>query len=190
MLTFNAERHEYRWNGQIVPSVTQVLDPLSDYSMVPSAILERKKQIGTAVHIAIDLDIKGELDESTIHPAWEGYFSGWRKFKEQSGFVVESSEQYVFSEKYRFAGTLDLVGMLPSGPALIDTKTTAILMPTVGPQTAAYAEGVQKPRINRYALQLSPDGKYNLEPCADKGDWAIFQAALTLWYWRQKCKKQ
>jgi hypothetical protein len=190
MLTFNPERHEYRWNGQVVPSVTQVLEPLSDYSMVPAAVLERKKQIGLAVHAAIELDLKGDLDESTIHPAWEGYFHGWRKFKEQSGFVVESTEQRVFSEKYRFAGTLDLVGALHRVPALIDTKTTTVLMPTVGPQTAAYAEGIKKPRINRYALQLSPDGKYNLEPCSDKGDWATFQAALTLWYWRQKCKKQ
>jgi ATP-dependent exoDNAse (exonuclease V) beta subunit len=190
MLTFNAERHEYRWNGQIVPSVTQVLDLLSDYSMVPLAILERKKQIGQALHAAIELDLNGELDYDTIHPVWEGYFIGWQKFISQSGFVVESNEQKIFSEKYRFAGTLDLVGQLNNESVLIDAKTTAILMPTVGPQTAAYAEGIKKPRIKRYALQLSPDGKYNLEPCTDKNDWAIFQAALTLWYWRQKCKKQ
>ncbi len=190
MLTFNRERHEYRWNGQIVPSVTQVLDPFSDYSMIPVATLERKKQIGVAVHLAIELDILGELDESTIHPAWSGYFDGWRKFRMHSGFIAELSEQFVYSEKYRFAGTLDLVGELPTGPALIDAKTTTVLMPTVGPQTAAYAEGIKRPRINRYALQLSPDGKYNLAPCRDKSDWATFQAALTLWYWRQKCKKQ
>ncbi len=189
MLTFNHELHQYRWNGQIVPSVTQILDQFSDYSMVPPHILERKRQIGTAVHAAIDLDLKGELDEESIHPAWEGYFKGWRKFKAESGFVIESSEQRIFSEKYQYAGTLDLVGELPSGPALIDTKTTVILMPSVGPQTAAYAEGIGRPRIKRYALQLTPDGLYNLEPCSNKNDFAVFQAALITFNWRKSWKQ-
>ncbi|WP_297479816.1 hypothetical protein [Ferrovum sp.] len=172
-----------------MPSVTQILDQFSDYSMVPPHILERKRQIGTAVHAAIDLDLKGELDEETIHSAWGGYFDGWRKFQKESGFIVESSEQRIYSEKYRYAGTLDLVGTLSSGPALIDTKTTAVLMPSVGPQTAAYAEGIGKPRIKRYALQLTPDGKYSLEPCNGKNDWAVFQAALTLFNWRKSWKQ-
>lgn len=187
MLSFDESKHEYRWKGKVVPSVTQVLKPLSDYSMVPDEVLNRKRDIGVAVHKAIELDLAGDLDESSIDDIWAGYFEGWKKFKAESGFIVTKSEQKGYSEKYGYAGTLDLLGELPkTGPALIDTKTCAVLMPSVGPQTAAYAEIAKQPRINRYALQLSPEGLYSLAPCQDKADWAIFQAALTLHKWRNK----
>jgi len=187
VLAFNEERHEYRWHGRLVPSVTQILKDLTDYSMVPDAVLNRKRDIGIAVHKAIELDLDGDLDESTIDPAWSGYFEGWLRFKFESGFIVAQAEHKDYSERYGYAGTLDLLGELPNtGGALIDTKTCAVLMPSVGPQTAAYAELAKKPRINRYALQLTPEGKYSLVACTDKSDWAVFQAALTLHRWRKQ----
>lgn len=186
MLTFDADTHTYRWKGAQVPSVTQVLAPYTDLSKIPRAILERKRQIGTAVHKAIELDLADDLDEDSIAEECRGYFEGWRRFREQSYFGAALSEHQAYSEKFGYAGTLDLFGSLPSGPALIDTKCTTFVYPTAGPQTSAYAELIGKPKIDRYILQLSPDGKYELHPCRDRADWAIFQAALTLHHWRTR----
>ena len=54
---------------------------------------------------------------------------------------------------------------------------------------AAYAEahGVQKAK--RFALQLKPNGTYDLYPCADRSDFGVFTAALTLWNWRKQWQK-
>ncbi len=98
---------------------------------------------------------------------------------------MEQSEQQHYSEKYGYAGTLDLLGELPTGPALIDAKSTVTLYPTVGPQTAAYAELVKRPKINRYALMLSPDGNYELKHLNNRGDWSVFLAAITIHNWRK-----
>lgn len=189
MLTFDRFTHTYRWNGAVVPSVTQILGQLTDLSMIPRDVLERKRQIGTWVHEAIELDLAGDLDESSINDSWRGYFNGWRKFQAEAGFVMLESERQVYSSKYAYAGTLDLFGDLPKlGRSLIDTKCTATLYPTVGPQTAAYAEAHGAPKAKRFALQLKPDGTYNLHPCADRGDLGVFMAALTLFNWRSKWK--
>lgn len=185
MLTFDRDKHEYRLNGRVVPSVTQILDSFVDLSRIPADVLERKRQIGTAVHAAIDLDCSNDLDEESIAPAWAGYFAGWRKFKAESGFIVESSERQVADKSGAYAGTLDLIGELPKHRALIDTKCTTSLYPTVGPQTAAYAKAAGETRIARYALLLTPDGRYNLEPLTNPNDFAVFNAALVIHYWRK-----
>ncbi|HEU0283497.1 MAG TPA: hypothetical protein VFQ99_06900 [Gallionella sp.] len=187
MLTFDAATHTYRWRGVIVPSVTQILGQLTDLSMVPPDVLERKRQIGTWVHAAIELDLKNDLDYDSIGEDWRGYFDGWLKFKRESGFAVVDAEAKVYSEKYRYAGTLDLLGDLPKvGRALIDTKCTATMYPSVGPQTAAYAEAHGATKAKRYALQLKPTGTYELHACPDKGDFGVFLAAKTLYDWRKK----
>lgn len=183
MLTFDHDKHEYRWNGKRIPSVTQILDPFVDLSRIPADVLERKRLIGTAVHAAIELDCAGDLDDDSIAPAWSGYFAGWRKFRAESGFTIEHSERQEYSP-LGYAGTLDLMGELPKHRALIDAKCTTSLYPTVGPQTAAYAQMVKEPRIKRYALLLTPDGRYNLEPLSNPNDLAVFNAALTLHQWR------
>ncbi len=188
MLTFDESTHTYRADGKVVPSVTQVLDAYTDLSRIPKDILERKRQIGVAVHKAIELDMRGDLDESSISGPVAEYFAGWLKFKAHSGFVCREAEQKVYSKKFGYAGTLDLVGDLPTGEALIDAKTTTMLYPAVGPQTAAYAMARGTPKIPRYALLLDPSGKYNLEPLTNKGDWAVFQAALVIHYWRKSWK--
>lgn len=185
VLTFDPVPHHYFWEGRRVPSVTQVLDAYSDFSMIPPAVLERKRQIGTAVHAAIELDLKDELDYGFIDPVWAGYFGGWLAFKEQSGFVVEAAEQRVFHKTLRYAGTLDLIGGLPkAGAVLLDTKTCVMLPKSAGPQTAAYREAIKQPKRKRFALQLAADGSYKLEPLIAINDFAIFQAALTLFRWR------
>lgn len=187
VLTFDALTHTYRYEGQVVPSVTQVLQPFYDFSMIPREVLERKRLIGEWTHAGIELDLQDNLDEDSIDDSWLGYFQGWRKFRNESGFVVQEAEQRVFSTKYRVAGTLDLLGTLPKiGQALIDTKTVAVTSPATGLQTAAYAElrGVQKAK--RYGLQLRPNGTYELHPFADRADFPTFLAALTIFNWKKR----
>lgn len=189
MLTFDEASHTYRYEGKVVPSVTQILGRYVDLSKIPPDVLQRKRDIGVAVHKAIELDVAGDLDDESISPVWAPYFAGWRKFRAESGLEITASEQKLYSTKYAFAGTLDLAGNLPKiGTAIIDTKTTTGLYPTVGPQVAAYAELAGAPKAKRFALLLTPDGKYQLEPLTDRGDWNVFLAALTIHQWSKTWK--
>ena len=55
-LTFDPEKHIYRLDGFIIPSVTQVMKPLSDekYKDVDQEVLDAAAKRGTAVHSACE----------------------------------------------------------------------------------------------------------------------------------------
>lgn len=192
-LHFDPDSHTYTLDGVRLPSVTEILKVLGDsYAGVPADVLERKRQIGSAVDAAITLDINGELDEASIHPSWAGYFAGFRKFWRDERLTRESVidiQKPGYCEKRKYAGTPDANLILRERASVIDWKCTLRLMPTVGPQTAGYALmncGEAGLRIPRYALQLREDGDYRLVKLEDRSDFTVFCAALTVYQWRQR----
>lgn len=192
-ITFDAERHAYRVDGKPVPSVTQCLDWLVDWSKVPADVLFYKSAIGTAVHEAVHLDCRGVLDDAALDPVLRPYLAQWRKFLAESGYTVLRSEMRV-SHPLGFAGTLDLIlGRVERRNILrryvTDIKTAAAIPPTAGPQTAAYqaayTETFYQRTDGRRVLRLWPDG-YRLDVLNDLADWSIFMSALNLTKWRTR----
>lgn len=112
-LTFDDEKHEYRFNGVIVPSVTQIISGvgLSDYSHIPAETIQRAQERGSIVHRIIELYELGELDESTIDPALRGYFDSYLAAKE-FGLLPEKPsavEKRMYSANFKYAGTIDQI---------------------------------------------------------------------------------
>ena len=110
-VTFDPERHEYRVNGVIVPSVTQILAGagVSDYSNIPPEVLQRAAERGSLVHTYIEWYEDGTLDESSIDPALRGYFESYLRAKD-AGLLPEKPsavEKLVYSDMLSYAGTLD-----------------------------------------------------------------------------------
>jgi hypothetical protein len=189
-IEFNEERHEYRVNGLIVPSVTQALSAvgLPDLSRVPADLLEWKAELGKAVHKATELDDLGTLDEDNLDPVIVPYLEAYRKFKRESGFAPMLIEEQVYHPVYGYAGTYDRIG--PMGKydlVLIDFKSGLIDPKCVGPQTASYKECKSNLKIEaRYALKLNKDTSYKLIPLTNKMDFQIFLNALNIWKWRNQ----
>lgn len=185
MLLFDEAAHTYTWNGVVVPSVTQVLKPLTNYGMIPADKLEIAWQKGNAVHKMVELHAKGDLDEATL-PEWmRPVFEKWLRFCDDTGFKIIESERQVYHPAYGYAGTLDLIGMIGEGDEfpLIDVKRSFFAGPVIGMQTAAYAEAYiaetgDKRIKTRYALKLNEAGPYRLEPFADKKDFNDFITCL------------
>lgn len=189
---FNAGRHEYRVGGVLFPSVTQVLDPLEDWSAVPASILRAAADFGDHVHKACHLHDTGTLDWSSLDAELIPYVEQYQLFLEETGAVVLASELRVAHEGLRYAGTLDKLLLLHDHESLVDLKTTAVVPRTVGPQTAGYAQAVQPSSMRssrlmkrRYCLHLQAD-KYRLIPQRDPTDINVFHAALTLYHWQNK----
>jgi hypothetical protein len=196
MFRFEPNEHRYFLGEDELPSVTTVLRPLYDFSMIDPEVLERKRQIGEAVHKAVELSLAGDLDESSIDPVWAGYFAGWKQFVADTGVTdadIGEAEQPMFHPVYRFAGTPDMTIHLNRKWGVLDLKTTATLEPPVALQTAAYRELLnvntdrsQHKLETRYALQLRENGTYRLEEYKDKGDWSVFLSLLTVANWKRK----
>ncbi len=190
-LIFEESEHVYTYDGEVIPSVTQVINPLYDLSNIPKDILEYKSTLGTAVHLATELFDNNDLDESSLSPALIPYVNAWIKFITDTDVEILSIENRVFHPLYKYAGTLDRGVILNNKRAIIDIKCVAQLGPHVGVQLAGYLEAKNKELTkakhytHRYAVQLKPDGTYRLEPYTNKSDFSVFVGCLNLMKWRK-----
>jgi len=64
-LIFNEESHRYLLNGNIVPSVTQVINGVFPFEASGLAV-QRSADFGKAVHKAIELNIHKKLNWGTV----------------------------------------------------------------------------------------------------------------------------
>lgn len=196
MLHFEASTHTYTVGGERIPSVTQVLDMLTDLDTIPRAKLKYAAERGDAVHFACELHDQGDLDWSTLDDELVPYVEGWIKFLRQTGFQHDKIEHRMFHPAMRFAGTLDRTGILYDKPTVLDIKAVVKTYPTTGPQVAAYeallkATEPDGPKsYERYAVQLCKDGTYRLHHYEDRADYSVFVSALTLWKWAARNKQR
>lgn len=184
ILEFDETTHTYRLDGRVVPSVTQIIKPLIDYSHVPADALERARQEGTAIHRMVELDCAGDLDIDGL-PDWlRPYLSAWHRFRSDTNFQIERSESRVYHPLMRYAGTLDLLGTglfsRRTRRMLVDVKRSFAAGRAIGVQTAAYANCIDGPKVDRAGLQLRSDGTYRLRIFNDAAHLAVFLACLTL----------
>lgn len=200
MLTFDEAKHEYRWNGEKVPSVTKITGLLDDFSAIPPDILARKAMIGKATHAGVEIINKGgEVDPDSVHDAVRGYLRGYQRFLYENPCRVVLTEQLVYSERFGFAGRLDvLLQMLERKVGfwdrdqlwLPDVKTVAQLRASTQVQTAGYLlalpdQGVPRSQIPRGVIQLKPDSSYHLEAHHGSADEQCFLALLNVYNWRK-----
>lgn len=196
MLTFDEPSHTYRWDGRLVPNVTRIIAPLTDYSRIPADVLERARQEGVAIHKMAELDFKGDLDVDGL-PEWmRGRYAALCRFREDTGFECWSTEQRMFHPTLGYAGTADLFGICHKlknkGACNIDVKRSLYGGPAIGLQTAGYTDQWNKtqPRdlrvTNRAALVLNDNGTYRLPMYEDGDDFVAFLACLQQWKWKEK----
>jgi len=191
-LVFREEDHTYWMGEQLIPNVTRVLERITDYSRIPRDVLLRAQTEGRHIHKAVELDARNDLDWETL-PEWMiGHLEAWRKFQHDTRFEILASEERLFHPRFRYAGTLDLVGPLSTVMSLIDIKRSFYAGPAINLQTAAYADAYRAihpkaPRIRRrFGLQLRANGTYRLEPFDEEDDIQAFLAYLTCYRWEQK----
>lgn len=181
MLTFDEAKHEYRFGGSLVPGVTTILRPLSNFDGIPAHVLAAKADLGTRVHFACQLDDEDDLDEASVEDDVAPYLAAWRKFLAESGAKVVHNEQRVFDPGLRYAGTLDNVIEMSGHLWLIDKKTSISTPIAAGPQTAAYLRALNDVKVTRRAaVRLRPDSTYRFDPLSGVDDWSAFLSCLTL----------
>lgn len=107
--------------------VTEILSPLSDFSMVPEQVLENKTRIGTEVHNAIELYLSGF--PYLLSDDAKSYFESFLHWHEDSNVRVVTNflEERYYDDELMITGKIDALVRFPDDELLTmcDWKTTA-----------------------------------------------------------------
>lgn len=119
-LLFDDSNHQYYEqleNGRrTIPSVTQMISP----SWKPDPYYGEK---GRKIHRAIQLLIKGTLDESKVSPIIVPYLEAFKDFMKQSGAKVIEYETMVYNGSPEYAGRFDAIMNIKNELWMIDFKS-------------------------------------------------------------------
>lgn len=190
---FDADKHEYRLNSEVIPSVTQVLQQWvkTPYyyvhtrtgQMIDAEIFEAAGDRGTAVHLILKyLVTAGGVSRDKLDPALIPYLDQLEQWMDRYKPEPILVEMPLYDPLLKYAGTPDIFCRCKGikNAVLLDCKSGMRGM--VGPQTSAYENLIRKETkykktIDRYVLDVKPEG-YAFEPCGLPGDWAYFKCKL------------
>ena len=180
MNTFDPDTHSYAVAGRPVPSVTQVLADLLPGWRASEWYLTR----GRAVHACAALVAKGA--EFEFDPAIAGQVAALRLFFGQVNPTVLAVEQRVFSDRWQYAGTLDLLIDMNGRRCVVDFK--ASMNKSVPYQVAAYGLALKPAVGSGVAVVIADDGTYRLSEVYDLKRYTQgWLALLTAYGIRRQC---
>lgn len=174
---FDAETHTYMLGDERLPSVSEIISPLSDYSSVPPERLKNGAEYGQAVHKTIELWLKNDLDEEMLDEGLrrplDAFVKWYELFSKQNGKPVDV-EVPKYHEKLRYAGTPDIV----FDEYIVDVKTRKFNRVTDTVQLIAYANLYPSfPHKKLIVLELSGDTLV-LTNAENRSAWGIFRKLL------------
>ncbi len=195
-LTFQEESHVYHLEDIPIPSVTTVMNPLSQkhYQKISPEVLAKAAERGTAVHNAIEIYLNFGMED--ILPQHQGYLQGFQQWQEKNQIKIIGTESRIYHKLFRYAGTVDLICEKDGKVTIVDFKTTSVLSPMlVGVQLEAYRQGLKSHGLEVEevsALQLKKDGKYKeyskIELPPKEECWQVFQYLLAIKNYTEKYK--
>ncbi len=179
-LSFDPETHVYKFNGRVVPSVTEILR--AENFIDTTFFTDYGRQRGKLAHLAIHLLDMGELDEESLDPVLSPYVEAWKRFRADTDITIIESEVPILDPLKRYAGTPDKIVMLDGKQTCIDMKTGTV-SPWTRLQLCAYCEA--KGIYRRAAVQLNDDGTYKMFAYSDRQDFAVWNATLAVYWWKR-----
>lgn len=185
-LHFEEKGHTYTVNGQLYPSVSTLMRPLSEahYEGIDMSVLAKAAERGTIVHNAIENFILFGIED--IDPQYEGYFLAFKKWWKEVNPVALGSECAVYHRVLQYAGTADLPVVIGGQKILVDVKTSAnVNRMLTGIQLEAYDKAFESHGFTfdgKAILHLKKDGKYSWRfyPHNDEESWNVFCALITV----------
>lgn len=152
MIEFIEETHTYIIDGVVVPSVSQILGSTifkDKYKDVPEFVLQKAKDFGTAIHLAIETNEWIGLDEKQ-----QEVYDRWLALKKE--YHIHPVEHEV-TVRYGldYVGRFDMMAEIDGRLALVDIKTTYNLdKEYLSWQLSMYALAKGTPFIPLYAVWL------------------------------------
>ncbi len=181
MFRFDEVKHEYWYGIKRLPSVTQIINPLCNFSAIPKRVLEHKADLGTAFHESIALYLRDDIDESTIDERIVKPFGAFKEWwgnckKDHDIMYIEKS---MYHPALKFAGTPDLVTV----DNVIDFKLRPYNRLTDPLQLEAYSHMVSRKKLKLWTVCFDLNGGMRIHQSHHPHAWGIFRRLLEKYYY-------
>jgi hypothetical protein len=191
-IEFNEKDHIYTKNGIVLPSVTQIMQPLYEqvYGKADSDASDNGKSKGKEIHRAIDDYCEfGMID---ISEEYKPYLDNFIRYIDEHQYEVVASEVMLWHPVYGYAGKIDIIVRNPKGEfVLIDNKTGDLQPKLHAVQLQAYTDmwsANKMPEIAfKVALGLSDKGyKEHRYDKYDTKAKSVFDACYKIYKYRKE----
>lgn len=191
-IEFNEKDHIYMKNGIVLPSVTQIMQPLYEqvYGKADSGASDNGKSKGKEIHRAIDDYCEfGMID---ISEEYKPYLDNFIRYIDEHQYEIVASEVMLCHPVYGYAGKIDIIVRNPKGEfVLIDNKTGDLQTKLHAVQLQAYTDmwsANKMPEIAfKVALGLSDKGyKEHRYDKYDTKAKSVFDACYKIYKYRKE----
>lgn len=198
-LEFEPDSHAYIWQGVKIPSCSEILSQVNKgFGFLSEDDLKFYQDRGHAVHRAIELTIRGEIDKRTKGAKDAApYVESWNRFVSDYSFEPYSDgagpvcERRMVHPSYRYGVTPDIVGFVKGKLSVVEIKATSAHSPLTGLQTSAQilAARIHLPKPcpkleTRYAVRLVPGKAPDVRQYKNPSDEGVFISLLNVLSWK------
>ena len=196
---FDKETHSYWLDDEQIPSLSEIIRPLDNYSAVPPGILANKAEFGTNVHETIRLHLDGTLDYDNLSDGNIRAINLFETFRLDPLIPggIREWEKPTYNEKLGYGTTPDLV----CEEAIIEIKTRPMKLFRDAVQLVAQGKCFPDfPAKSYFVLHLDiKKNKYDLKKCEHPMAWSAFRKLLDRYNrekefcdflnkWKESCK--
>mgnify|MGYP001596423013 CR=1 FL=1 len=189
--------HIYKLNGTIIPGVSAVLSPLSDFSSVHPAIMKQAQDYGSNVHKTIELYLNAELDEDNLDPHLKNVLEQFKIWDDNGGALSKELyhnwiiEKPSFHPSLKYAGTPDIAVI---EEAIVDIKSRPCNPIRDILQLTAYEAFYGKPGSHRLIVLELYEDRYKEVDLSNhklrKQAWGYFRYLLDHYYHQQEFNRK
>lgn len=201
-LDYDEGAHSYKVDGVKVPSVTKIVDGCFPKNLTDWALsvgkeeydktIEEALQIGNDTHAWIEEYIKADddlVEILNIKPAPNRSVEAFLEWYAWSHAEFIESEQKIYCDKYKYAGTVDAVAKINGRVCVIDFKTSKKIYKPYHLQVSAYAQAIRRMNSMRewplgIILRLDKEtGQYQQKVFETKDHFQIFLKCIEIKNW-------
>ena len=171
VLEFDEQKHEYNVLGTKLPSVTEIIGPLTYTKYkIDAGVIEQAAHKGAMTHELTAAYDRGDLEDDSSIPA-DGamYYKAWKDFCHD--YQVEWKYIELPLACASFAGTVDRIGMIDGKLVVVDIKTTssmdraskiALVTQLHGYSVLCRENDIPVDFFSAVGVQLKKDGTYTV----------------------------
>lgn len=177
---YNEETRQHTLNDKHIPSVSDVIEPLTDFSGIPEDVLARKCELGIQFHEATRLYLLNDLHFDSLDPylikPMDAFVEFWRYKKfPLKGFVIEKP---IHHKTLKYCGKPDLVTMTH----IFDWKLRPFKPVTDILQLEAYKHMLPPGKRDRWTVCFDLEGNMKMHRSQHPKAWGIFRRLLERYY--------